>query len=292
MMGQVKSILSKAGLSPKKWLGQHFLVDNRVVDVMIKSVSPESSDVVIEIGPGLGALTASLARTAGVVAAIELDRDMVGILNGNLTHYNNLRIINNDFLKLDLVALISELSEALREQGVAAPAVKVVGSLPYYVTSEIITSLLTSPIKPTTITLLIQKEVAVKLTAKPKTAGYGLLTLTASYYAGTEIVAHVPPDAFYPPPSVESTVVRLTPLATPTASTEKAFLFSVIRMAFSSRRKTLLNNIAAAGIVGLTKSKAEAVIKEAGISANARGEELYLEDYDRLCHAITRMLKI
>ena len=194
--------LKSHNISAKKRYGQNFLIDRRVLERIIEGAGISKEDVVLEIGPGIGTLTQALCEAAGHVIAVEIDRDMIPLLEENLSGYENYEIINEDVLKLDLEMLI-------RERGLGSRPLRVAANLPYYITTPIIMQLLESRIPAKTITVMVQKEVADRMQAAPGTADYGALSLAVQYYADARISAKVPPNCFIPRPNVDSAVITL-----------------------------------------------------------------------------------
>ncbi|MDR1705434.1 MAG: 16S rRNA (adenine(1518)-N(6)/adenine(1519)-N(6))-dimethyltransferase, partial [Clostridiales bacterium] len=187
----VREALAKHGLRPRKALGQNFLVSARAARMMIESLEPGADDFILEIGPGLGALTAGLAAAAGAVAAVEIDQSLIPVLSETVSGYNNVKIIRGDALRLDITELLG-----------SRPAYKAAGSLPYYITGPILERLLNGAARPSLAVFLVQKEAAERFAARPGDPGYGVMSLLVQMNAGIEIAAHITPDAFYPQPGV------------------------------------------------------------------------------------------
>jgi len=252
-------------------------VDARVLEKIICAAEVCDGDCVLEIGPGLGAVTEALAEKAGRVAAVELDRQSAELLRETFSTNGNVEIICGDILKTDLKELFAP-NKGFRYKAVA--------NLPYYITTPVLMYLLEGEIEFAAIVLMVQLEVANRLTAAPSTKDYGALTLAARYYADVEIAAFVPPNCFMPRPRVDSAVVKLTPRSR--ENKNKEFLFHIVRAAFNQRRKTLVNalsNYANADFVFDKKTVAEA-IESIGQNENVRGEALSLAEFERLAEAV------
>ena len=270
---ETREILKKYKIRANKNLGQNFLVNPTVIEQILKASEICKNDLVIEIGPGLGTLTKPLLEKAGKVIAVELDTKMVQILTDRFEE-EKIRIINEDVLKIDLSKLIEEEKGELK-------TVKIVANLPYYITTPIIMKLLEDRLNVKSITVMIQKEVADRLTCNPGTKLAGAITYSVYYYALTEKVYTVPNTSFIPEPEVTSEVIKLTlreQLAVNVKSEKN--LFKVIKVAFMQRRKTLLNGLSNSGL--FTKEKAREILKELGIEENVRGEKLTLEQFAKI----------
>ena len=258
-------ILQKYHFTFQKKFGQNFLIDTHVLDKIIRSAEITKEDMVLEIGPGIGTMTQYLAEAAGKVVAVEIDRNLIPILSETLKDYDNVRIINEDVLKVDIRKLAEEENEGR--------PIKVVANLPYYITTPIIMGLFENQVPVECITVMVQKEVAQRMQTGPGSKDYGALSLAVQYYADPYIVANVPPNCFMPRPKVGSAVIRLTRHAVPPVEVEdEKLMFSVIRAAFNQRRKTLYNGLKNSG------EFEEEIIREAieqlGKGANVRGETL------------------
>ena len=229
-----KFILKKYNISANKKLGQNFLIDDDIIQNIIDAAELKETDLVIEIGPGLGTLTSKLLEKAGKVIAIELDEKMLKVLNDRFSLYNNFILINNDVLKVDLNKIIEENLEQLK-------SVKIVANLPYYITTPIIMKLLESKLKIETITVMVQKEVADRITATPGDKLSGAITYSVDYYAKAEEVVFVSKSCFMPSPEVDSTVIKLEIRKEPKVNVlNEEMFFKVIKASFMQIRKTLL----------------------------------------------------
>lgn len=267
--------IKKYGFDFQKKYGQNFLIDGRVLEKIMDAAEIKKEDCVLEIGPGIGTMTQYLAERAGRVAAVEIDPKLIPILTDTLSEYPNVTIIQGDILKLDLKALVSEISPDR--------PVKVVANLPYYITTPIIMGLFEQHIPLDNITVMVQKEVADRMQVGPGTKDYGALSLAVQYYAKPYIVANVPPNCFIPRPNVASAVIRLTRYPAPpvTVKNEK-LMFQLIRASFNQRRKTLVNGIGNAPEVPFTKEETTQALIRLGLPSTVRGEALTLEEFARL----------
>ena len=264
------ALIKEYEFSFKKRFGQNFLIDSHVLDKIIQGAGITKEDTVLEIGPGIGTLTQALCEAAGEVIAVEIDQDLIPILEKTLGPYQNVRIINQDILKLDL----GQLSEK---------PLKVVANLPYYITTPIIMGLFESGAPLVSITVMVQKEVAERMQAAPGGKDYGALSLAVQYYAEAQVIANVPPNCFIPRPNVGSAVIRLTKhLEPPVKPRDEAFMFRVIRAAFGQRRKTLVNALRNDQNLSLGREQLEAVLSEMGLPATVRGERLSLQEFAEL----------
>lgn len=277
-------ILQKYHFTFQKRYGQNFLIDEHVLTKIISASDIQPDDFVLEIGPGIGTLTQYLASRAKKVCAVEVDKNLIPVLEDTLMEWNNVIILNQDILQVDL-------NELIRTYNDGRP-VKVVANLPYYITTPIIMSLLEKQIPLQSITVMIQKEVADRMQAKPGTKDYGALSLAVQYYALPQIAAAVPPNCFIPRPKVGSSVIRLNRYQElPLRAKDEKLLFRLIRASFNQRRKTLVNSLRNAkeyglDFYGLTKEKLEEILEEMGLSRNIRGEALSLEQFVTLSDRI------
>ena len=229
-------IIQKYQFDFQKKFGQNFLIDGHVLDKIIASAQISKEDFVLEIGPGIGTMTQYLAEAAGRVVAVEIDKVLIPILKETLVDYENVTVINQDVLKLDIGKLA-------REENGGRP-IKVVANLPYYITTPIIMGLFESHVPIDSITVMVQKEVAMRMQAGPGSKDYGALSLAVQYYAKPYIVANVPPNCFMPRPKVGSAVIRLTKYEEPPVTVkDEKLLFQIIRASFNQRRKTLQNGL-------------------------------------------------
>ena len=272
-------IIKKHNFSFQKRFGQNFLTDSHVLDRITEAADITEKDHVIEIGPGIGSMTQYLCERAGRVTAVEIDRDLIPILKETLRDYKNVRIINDDILKVNM-------DELLTVDGRITKA-KVVANLPYYITTPIIMGLLEGHVPLESITVMVQKEVAERMTAGPGGKEYGALSLAVRYYTDPYIVANVPPNCFIPRPKVGSAVIKLDVYDRPPVSvSDEALMFKLIRAAFNQRRKTLANSIANAAEIDFSKEDVIKALTCLKLNENIRGEALDLVDYAHLTDAL------
>jgi 16S rRNA (adenine1518-N6/adenine1519-N6)-dimethyltransferase len=270
----IKDILAQNQLAPLKSLGQNFLIDNNILDKIVNSGELTSGDLVLEIGPGLGALTTRLASRAGRVVAVEFDRGLFGILQGIFAGQSNLSLINADFLQVDL----QELIQPTERQDYSC---KVIANLPYYITSPLIFKLVESDIRWERLIFLVQKEVAQRICAKPGTKDYGTLTVMLNYYGTTRQIGTVSKNVFYPAPQVDSAVIQITPDWNNFDPELYAAFHLVVQAAFGQRRKTVLNALGNLYEFG-GKEKLGDVLAGFGIDPARRGETLEIGEFIRL----------
>jgi 16S rRNA (adenine1518-N6/adenine1519-N6)-dimethyltransferase len=268
-------VLQKYGFTFQKKFGQNFLIEPGILDTIVRAAGVTEEDCVLEIGPGIGTMTQYLAEKAGKVIAVEIDKALIPILADTLSAYNNVTVINEDILKLD----INRLAE---EQNGGKPF-KVVANLPYYITTPIIMQLFESHVPLSSITIMVQTEVAERMQVGPGTKDYGALSLAVQYYSRPEIVTHVPPTCFMPRPNVGSTVIKLNRYENPPVETaNEAFMFALIRASFNQRRKTLMNGLNNASGLPVSKDEVAAALEKMGLPLTVRGETLTLEQFAEL----------
>lgn len=269
------AVLQKHQFQFQKKYGQNFLIDSNVLQKIVDAAEIGKEDCVLEIGPGIGTMTQYLAEQAGKVIAVEIDKNLIPILNDTLSEYDNVTLLCGDILKTD----IGELCDTYNE----GKPLKVVANLPYYITTPIIMGLFESGVPLSSITIMVQKEVADRMRVGPGTKDYGALSLAVQYYAKPEIVAQVSPDCFIPKPGVGSAVIRLTRYDSPPVSVkDEKKMFSLIKAAFNQRRKTLVNALSNAGMEQITKERVQNVLEEMGLSPSIRGEALTLDRFAEL----------
>jgi len=264
----VRTLLRKFNLQPSKGLGQNFLQDQSALQKIIEAAEIELTDSVLEIGPGLGSLTRYLALSARSVTAVELDRKLFPALESVLTPYKNIRLVQGDILKLSSAALMDK------------PGYIVVANIPYYITSAVIRRLLEAEVHPRRVVLTVQKEVAERICAEP--GEMNLLALSVQVYGKPTITAFIPAGAFYPPPKVDSAVLRIEVQDQSYLTTNllDAF-FKLIKAGFSQKRKTLRNSLS--GGLRVSQVESEKMLSGAGIDPGRRAETLSLEEWGRLC---------
>ena len=268
-------ILQKYHFNFQKKYGQNFLIDTGVLDRIITAAEITKEDCVLEIGPGIGTMTQYLAERAGEVVAVEIDQNLIPILKETLAAYDNVTVIQDDILKVDVRKIVEEKN--------GGKPIKVVANLPYYITTPIIMGLFEKHIPLKSITIMVQKEVAERMQVGPGTKDYGALSLAVQYYAKPEIVANVPPNCFIPRPNVGSAVIRLTRYEEPPVKTgNEEKMFALIRASFNQRRKTLVNGLTNAPVLGLTKEQVTETLEQMGLPATIRGEALTLEQFASL----------
>ena len=273
-------VIQKHGFDFQKKFGQNFLIDPHVLDKIIAAAEITKDDFVLEIGPGIGTLTQYLAEAAREVVAVEIDSSLIPILEDTLSSYDNVSVINEDVLKVDLKKLAEERN--------GGKPIKVVANLPYYITTPIIMGLFESHVPLKSLTVMVQKEVALRMQAGPGTKDYGALSLAVQYYADPYLAANVPPNCFMPRPNVGSAVIRLTRFEeTPVKVTDEALLFRLIRASFNQRRKTLQNGLVNSPELHFSKEQVAAAIETLGVSPSVRGEALTLEQFAALCNALS-----
>lgn len=280
--GRLISFMKAKGLSPRKWLGQNFLVDANIARKIVEEAGLKPRDIVVEIGPGLGALTQELARRAGLVIALEIDRGLVSALREIVTGIENVRLVEGDALKTDFDELVREVL-GVEDRG-RLPGYKIVANLPYCITSPLLLHLLGNNFNIQYLVVMLQAEVAERLVARPGGKDYGALTVFVQYFTEPQIIMRVPRTVFYPRPEVDSAVVRLLVRPQPPGEIEdREFFFRVVRAAFAQRRKTLAN---ALRTLTCAREPVEAALSEAGIAPLRRGETLSLEEFVRLSRSL------
>ncbi len=273
------AVLNKYDFIFRKKFGQNFLIDPHVLNKIIDSAAITKDDCVLEIGPGIGSVTEALIEHAGKVISVEIDNQLIPILEEQFGQAQNFKLIHNDILKVDLKELVNQESPGRK--------IKVVANLPYYITTPIIMALLEHELPIESITVMVQKEVADRLAAKPGNKQYGAITVSVNYYAKPYLVANVPRNCFMPRPNVDSAVLKLSLYDEPVVKVKnKEQFFRIIRAAFSQRRKTLLNTLAANGELHLSKEALKQVLDESGIGSVTRGETLSVEEFAKLSDCI------
>lgn len=276
-------VLKKHNFVIQKKYGQNFLIDGHILENIIKSAEINKDDFVIEIGPGIGTLTQYLCESAREVVAIEIDKMLIPVLKDTLSGYDNITVLNQDILK-------TNLKELIKERNNSGP-VKVVANLPYYITTPIIMELFKQEINLTSITVMVQKEVAMRMEAEPGSKDYGALSLAVQYHSEAAIMLNVPPNCFIPRPNVASSVIRLTSYkAPPVEVIDEKLMFQIIRASFNQRRKTLVNGIRNAGIKNLDKNEIEKILLDLDLGKSVRGEDLSLEEFAKISDKISLLV--
>ena len=281
------AVIKKHDFRFQKKYGQNFLIDANILQKIVDAAQITKKDYIVEIGPGIGTMTQYLAESAGGVAAVEIDKNLIPILKETLSEYDNVSIMNEDILKMDIKRLAEEKN--------SGRPVKVVANLPYYITTPIIMGLFESHAPVSDITIMVQEEVAERMQTGPGTKDYGALSLAVQYYAKPETVLKVSASCFMPRPNVGSAVIRLTRFEEPPVKADdEEKLFSVIRAAFNQRRKTLANALANApaikcaggGAVKVTRQQVCDALERMGLAQTIRGEALSLAQFAEFCNLL------
>lgn len=279
---QIKSLLSRHGFRFSKSMGQNFLIVPSIPQEIAAAAQADSRCGVLEIGPGIGPLTAQLAQRAGKVVSVELDSKLLPILSETMTPYPNVEIVPGDIMKLDLAALVSEKLSGYTPL--------VCANLPYNITTPVLTRLLECGLFRS-ITVLIQREVAQRICAQPGTSDYGSFSLFCQYHADCELLFQVPPECFLPAPKVTSAVLRMVPRSVPPVQVrEEALLFRVIQASFAQRRKKLLNGLTSGFGGELTRPQLADALTQCGFPETVRGEQLGLREFAQLTDVLWTML--
>lgn len=275
----IRGIKNKYRFKFSRSLGQNFLTNKEVIDGIVEGADITKEDLVIEIGPGIGVLTAAAAEKAGKVIAIEIDTNLVTILGDTLAEFDNVKVINENVLKLNLVKIIEEEAGDYK-------AVKVIGNLPYYITTAIIMKLLEEKLPVESITIMMQKEVADRIKSSPGSRIYGAISVTVQYYCRVNIVEDVPKEYFMPMPKVDSAVLRLdVRKEAPVNLLDEKMFFRCIKAGFSQRRKTLLNSLTG---TGFGKGVISKCLVNAGIDGKRRAETLSLSDFAAVANELVK----
>ena len=273
----VHYICKRFDIKMSKKLGQNFLIKRGIVDEIVHAAELTPGEPVLEVGPGIGTLTQGLAQSGADVTAIELDRRLLEVLDTTLASYENVRIVHGDVLKLDVPTIMNH------------KPFKVVANLPYYITTPIIMSLLESKLPIERLVVMVQKEVALRMVAKPGTKDYGALSVAVQYYTEPDIVLDVPPKSFLPAPAVTSSVIRCVLRDKPPVDVidEKLF-FRVVKAGFAQRRKTFANTMKT---TGLSKDRIEELLAKANIDGQRRGETFTLQEFADVANAWASLIK-
>jgi 16S rRNA (adenine1518-N6/adenine1519-N6)-dimethyltransferase len=266
----IQSLLKKHNFAPNKFLGQNFLIDEEVLDRIVETADIKEGDNVIEIGPGLGVLTQALLAKGANVVAIEKDIDLVPVVKENLKEFKNVKISNDDFLAIDLDELVS---------GFEGKSYKIVSNIPYYITSPVLRKILTAETKPQEIVFLVQREVAERISANP--GDMSVISVFVQFYGTPSVEKVVKPESFWPAPKVESAILKIILDKKPQLEDDelKAF-WRLVKIGYSSRRKTLANNLAAG--LHIRPVEIRETLKKLGFSDKTRAQELTMEDWLRL----------
>ena len=270
-LAETRQRLAAAGLRPRKGLGQHFLIDVDVLNGIVAAADPTSRDIILEIGPGLGVLTRELARRAAHVFAVELDDNLARLLAREMAGFNNVTIINGDILKLDITPALA----AVRRENPAATGYKVTANLPYYITAPVLRHLLEARVRPESLVVTVQREVAAAIADRDR---MGLLAVSVRFYGEPEVVAAVPAQCFYPAPRVDSAILRIkTNPQPPLGEDMTPGFFALVRAGFAAPRKRLLNSLAQG--LGTDRPEVAALLSRAGIDAERRAETLNITEW-------------
>ena len=276
-----KEIVNKHNFKFSKSLGQNFLIDDNVIDKILEGSRLSETDKIIEVGPGIGTLTREMGKTAQKVVAIEIDKTLIPILEETLADLENVEVVNEDILKVDIQGLIKEKLDG--------GPVKLIANLPYYITTPIVMKFLEEDIPVTDIVVMVQKEVADRMNAKPSTKDYGALSVAVQYYCDTEIVAKAPRHMFVPQPNVDSIVIGLHVRSERKYKVDNEdIFFKTVKASFGQRRKTLLNSLGGLGF--LTKDQIKEALQAANIDAKRRGETLSIDEFANLANEINKFI--
>ncbi len=276
----IKRIREEYGFKFSKSLGQNFLTDKHIIDQIVDGAEIGPEDLVIEIGPGVGVITYEAAQQAKKVIAVEIDKTLLPILAETLGEFDNVRVINEDILKLDI-------NKVIEEEGISN--VKIMGNLPYYITTPIIMKILEDGVHAESITIMMQKEVADRIKASPGSKTYGAISAAVQYYCTVDTVAKVPRSVFVPQPNVDSVVLRLNiRKEKPVQLENESLFFECIKAGFGQRRKTLLNSLQ--NLKGVTKEIVVESLQAAGVEANRRAETLNLEEFAMIANEVNKRL--
>lgn len=269
-----------------KSLGQNFITDKNVIEKIVEGAGICEEDLVIEIGPGIGVLTAAAAQIASKVIAVEIDKKLIPVLSETLSDFDNVEVINKDILKTNVNSIITKSRDAHEFSG----DVKIIGNLPYYITTAIIMKLLEEKTEAESITIMMQKEVADRIKAAPGNKTYGALSVAVQYYCETRQVISVPKEVFIPRPKVDSAVLHLSVRKEkPVILTDERIFFACIKSGFGQRRKTLLNSLT--GVYGLSKEEVGNILFASGIDSMRRAETLSIEEFASLSNQVSKALE-
>ena len=277
----IQAIKERHNFQLSKSLGQNFITDKSVIEKIVEGSDVGEDDLVIEIGPGIGVLTAEAAESAAKVVAIEIDKKLIPILAETLADYDNIRVVNQDILKTD----INEIIEEERAAGSFTGGVKIMGNLPYYITTPIIMGILEKGVNADSITIMMQKEVADRIKSDPGSKIYGAISVAVQYYCEVEQVASVPKEVFVPRPKVDSAVLKLSIRKDrPVDLIDEKTFFACIKAGFGQRRKTLLNSLT--GVNGLAKDAIKEILDNAGVEPARRAETLNIEEFAAIANGV------
>jgi 16S rRNA (adenine1518-N6/adenine1519-N6)-dimethyltransferase len=267
ILTKIKEELSRLGIQPKKSLGQNFLINEGIYIKIIDAVETKKGETVLEIGPGLGILTEYLARTEANIIGIEKDSKLIAPLTERFSPQKNVKIIEGDILEFDIAGL-----------GLKDGSYKVVGNIPYYITSHLLKTIFENWPKPKTITLMVQKEVAQRIKTKPPEMS--LLAVSVQYYAEAKVISYVSKGSFYPSPDVDSAVIKLTPHDMPDSPAFQKQFFKIAKAGFAGKRKQLINNLSRG--MTLEKDEIQKKLTSAGVDPQRRAETLTIEEWRKI----------
>lgn len=277
LRAETEFLLNKYNLKANKNLGQNFLINENIINEIVEKSEISKDDLVIEIGPGLGSLTAKLVETANKVIAIELDDNMIQVLTERFSLYNNFYLIHDDVLKVNIHELIKKYNEENLK-------VKVVANLPYYITTPIIMKLLEDKIPVESITVMVQKEVGERLEATPGGKEYGAITVSVNYYTSPKVIIDVPKENFKPAPEVDSCVIQLKLKKEHIKLKDEKLFFRVVKFAFTQRRKNIGNSLI---MIGKSKDEIKKMLEDLNLDINLRAENLSLEDFANIANYLS-----
>ena len=279
---ETRKIMKKFNIVANKRYGQNFLIDDNMLEEIVNSADITKDDLVIEIGPGLGNLTEYILSRAKYAILVEIDSKMIKVLEDRFKDRKNYILINDDILKVNIDKLVEEIKS---KNDLSFRSVKVVANLPYYITTPIIFKLLEDENSISDITVMVQKEVAQRMVAKPKSKDFGILTLMVDYFSNANIIVLVPNSSFIPEPGVMSAVINLKKNRKYTVKNEKMF-FELIHKAFAQRRKKMINSLSSTNFNNMTKQELEDLFKRCNLDFNTRAEELTIEEFIELVNNI------
>lgn len=275
LLAQTRKLLRRSGLRARKGLGQHFLIDEEVLDAILAAAALTPTDTVIEVGPGLGILTVELAKHAGWVIAIELDNRLTAVLRKTLSTFDKVVILNEDVLGTDPRAILQERAPDFPE---TLRPYKLVANLPYYITSPILRHFLEASVKPERMIVMVQKEVAEAIVAGP--GQRSVLSISVQFYGKPDIVSYVPASCFYPPPEVDSAILKIDVYPRPAVDVDEISFFRLVRAGFSAPRKQVVNSLSQG--LFLPRDEVLVLLEKAGIAPQRRAETFTLEEWAQL----------
>ena len=288
LLAQTKVLLRQFDLRARKRLGQHFLIDEGVLKLIVSAAELTPADVVMEVGPGLGVLTRELARQADWVITVELDNKLADLLKQTSASFDNVTILNEDVLRIEPAALIQEQKTRLLPAISDPFSYKLVANLPYYITSPVLRHFLEASLKPQVMIIMVQKEVAEAIVAEP--GRMSVMSISVQFYGRPRIISYVPAHSFYPVPEVDSAILQVIPYAkSPVAVTDERSFFELVRASFSAPRKQIANSLAQG--LGLPKADVLPLLEQTDIRSQRRAETLTLDEWAQLWQVFTRVGK-